>query len=379
MQPLCNAREVERWLRVKIEYDIFIVILVIRGVLMGAIDFVKEAEEIAEKNLIEGKEITKKKVLTQRILKFICNEKNLDNKVKLLNFVKQISWYWSCQMNEFIKAQIEKLTTGNDLFIIKEVKASSSSCQIISNLANSGVMDDKNIRTINEITVESSESNKIFVVDDYIGSGNTILEKIVPKIEEIFEGKEIFIISFVCHKKGYDLIKEKTKNLSNFYYIINGVIEHDYKSKLANDEIVSYIDKICGSCSNKKFSFGYNDIGAMMVLNELSPNNNLSLIWRDDICYNGGAWIPLIDRNINLCILEKRKLDNIDKNRAKISRVFSDIKEIIEYEDFILLILVYNCCGITNHDIDTFKIFDDEEETRRRLNKLKNNDIITFD
>ena len=124
MQPLCNTRKVERWLRVKIEYDIFIVILVIRGVLMGAIDFVKEAEEIAEKNLIEGKEITKKKVLTQRILKFICNEKNLDNKVKLLNFVKQISWYWSCQMNEFIKAQIEKLTTGNDLFIIKEVKAS---------------------------------------------------------------------------------------------------------------------------------------------------------------------------------------------------------------------------------------------------------------
>ena len=62
------------------------------------------------------------------------------------------------------------------------------------------------------------------------------------------------------------------------------------------------------------------------------------------------------------CILEKRKLDNIDKNRAQISRRFSDIKEIIEYEDFILLILVYNCCGITNHDIDTFKIFDDEEE-----------------
>ena len=165
---------------------------------------------------------------------------------------------------------------------------------------NNLIIYDKKRKTLEYKNIV--ENSTILIIDDYSGSGESIIN-IAKAIENKYSNNKVLILCYVWQKKAIKIIKRMKKffdkKLNNDYEIIEeGIVLADsYKEKFDKDnDTMNYIKDICECCKQTNVKYGYRRTGAMLTFNGISPNNNISMLWNNNIEYNNSRWFPDFNR-----------------------------------------------------------------------------------
>lgn len=315
----------------------------------------------------------KRDALKEIFIKFLQNASNEKEKKYILTIIDNINWYWTKSMYEFFSEFLIDNFDENSILIDFSTDDSSSSKGICTYLANSVIVANDILR-IEDCQKLSSSINKIFLVDDFIGSGNTILEHIRKLEENGYENKKIYILSYIALEKGKNNIENFESKKNKISLIIN-ILEKNYLQKNFEQDLIDYITSICNRCRKIGMEFGYEACGSMLSINGTSSNNNLSLLYSDDI----DNWNKLLDRDINLVVLSQKRSKIIKENRGLIAKYYFDnkvLKKTVSLKEFELLILLYDCFGMDIELLKKFNFFATIKECEEVFKSLQDKKIL---
>ncbi len=356
-------------------------------------DLIAEVDKIAEEEIDKKYQKTYKSLIKESYMKFLDNEKKPENKERLLKILKNVKWYSNHNTDIFFFNAITEIldSTIGDLYFVCKNKITSSCYNIITTLLAEGKIEKGNLITYYkedkslEIK-EIKENSIILVVDDYSGSGDTIIN-IAKAIEEKYSNNKVLILCYIWQEKAIKRIKRIKKylceKLKNNYEIIEKgiVLEDSYKEKFKEDnDSINYIKSICEECTQEKFKYGYRKTGAMVTFNGLSPNNNISMLWNNNIKHNNSRWIPIFDRELSLELMIRKKNEYLIKNRNEIFIFYEEsfLKDMLTYEEFKVLIMLFNTYSIRKEYIKDALGFDTIDEVTKIIEKFEKCGIITY-
>jgi hypothetical protein len=312
---------------------------------------------------------------------FLENESHNFSKAILLNVLENITWYKQTQINTFFKRVMTEEIFHYDYILVYKKHISSSSNNIISNLRQLGIIYDDNL-LLDKNTITNKLKNKTIVIfDDYVGSGNTLIKNVLN--DNNFETCKFIIIAYIWQEQAVVNINKFLETYKSNNVIIHekgNVIERDFAKKINDTKTINYIKKICQGLLSSRDFYGFNNTGAMISLMGISPNNNISMIWRDDILVNDTKWIPLLNREISVQMISKYRI-NIFKNNTKL--LFEYYKKIkhkvnINFDDYKLLFLYFVKRNSKIEDIIEILGLDNSRQIEDAINKLKGIKIIVI-
>lgn len=153
---------------------------------------------------------------------------------------------------------------------------------------------------------ENKNLNALVFIDDFIGSGNSIIENLKELVlnyqELILERKLIVIIGVITgYLDGKHSIEEYAKNL-NFPVRIKILDPLDNSNRCFDNDSIIYLKpferekakRICydtGLSLEKRHPLGYEDCQATIVFPNTCPNNTLPILWKKK-----GDWKPIFER-----------------------------------------------------------------------------------
>lgn len=356
---------------------------------MNYVDIVYEIEKISEEMIEKKYQKEYKKIITESFIKFLNNENEISEKLKLLKLLKKVKWYSNYKTDTYfsniIAEMLEKLS--GEIYYICKNKITSSCYSIVTNLLREGNLEGNNIIIYNKNTktIDSKilkEESTILLMDDYSGSGNTIIN-MIEAIEKEYSNKRILILIYVWQKNAIKRIKAYIdKKLKNNYRIIEKgiILEDSYKEKFDKDiDSINYIETVCNGCEQKDFRYGYMETGAMLTFDGISPNNNISMLWNNNINYNNNRWFPVFNREYSLELLRRKKNEYLRKKKEVI-KIYNEsfLKEKFTYKEFKVLIILFNTYSVRTEYIKEALGFDTIEEITEIVEKLIKCGIITY-
>lgn len=356
-------------------------------------DLLIEVEKIAEEKINKKYQKEYKALIIENYVKFLDNEKEIADKERLLKILENVKWYSNANIDEFFSKTITEIlnNTIGDLFCISKNKRTSSCYSIITNLLMQGKLEENNLIIYDKKTKTLEyknivENSTILIIDDYSGSGESIIN-IAKAIENKYSNNKVLILCYVWQKKAIKIIKRMKKffdkKLNNDYEIIEEgiVLEDSYKEKFDKDNAtMNYIKDICECCKQTNVKYGYRRTGAMLTFNGISPNNNISMLWNNNIEYNNSRWFPVFNREYSLELLVRKKNEYLIKNKTEIFELYQEsfLKEDITYEEFTVLIILFNTYSIRKEYIKEALGFDTLEEITEIIEKFVSCGIITY-
>ena len=332
-----------------------------------------------------------KELLYNLLQKVLLNEQTKVNKNNLLDVIEQVNCYKDLEINDYINATITHIikTEIREKYIILKEKISSSNHTIISKVLKDGLLEECNIIKYskdNGIELkEVKEDSVILIVDDYVGSGKTIID-ILKELENCYNNQNVKIISYIWQEKAIKKINEyiNEKERNNNYEIHideNSIIEKSYKERYEeNSRILKYIKDTCNTCRDKRCRFGYNRTGAMLTINGLSPNNNISMLWRDDLG-DERTWIPPFNRDISAITMQIKKEKIIKESYSNMRKFYESFsyKDTLSFDEFKMLLLLFNSYYIKIEQIKDLLGLDTYEDTEHIIEKFKKCGIIEYE
>ena len=187
--------------------------------------------------------------------KILLNEKTTDNKNKLLDVIEMTNSYNYIDINNYVISIIQEIVGKNsDSYIVYKQKIDGSNNCIVSNLSNFGYFDENHIikyKKTDEIVEleykELSDKAVIVIVDDYVGSGKSIID-ILKAIEKEYIGKKILIISYIWQEKAINKVEEyinESEKLNSYEIYKNNIIKENtyYEKFYDNQQVLKYIKK----------------------------------------------------------------------------------------------------------------------------------------
>lgn len=356
-------------------------------------DLVIEVEKIAEERINKRYQKAYKSLVVENYLKFLDNEKKLTDKERLLKILKNVKWYSNDNTDIFFSNAITEIlnSTVGDLYFISKNKKTSSCYSIVTNLLMQGKLEEKNVIIYDKKTKslkynEIVKGSTILIMDDYSGSGETIIN-IAKAIENEFSNNKVFILCYIWQEKAIKIVnrmkKYLSKKLNNNYEIIEeGIIMEDsYKEKFKDDsDSIRYIKSICEDCKQTNIKYGYRRTGAMLTFNGISPNNNISLLWNNNIMHNNYRWFPVFDREYSLELLRRKKNEYLIKNKNEIFEFYKEsfLKYRMTYDEFKVLIMLFNTYSIRKEYLKEALGFDTIEEVTEIIEKFVKCGIIAY-
>lgn len=360
---------------------------------MNQKDLLIEVEKIAEEIINKKYQKEYKNFIVENYIKFLDNEKKLIDKESLLKILKNVKWYSNGNTDVFFSTAIMEIlneTIGN-LYCISKDKKTSSCYSIVINLLMKGKLEEKNIILYNKKKKELEkkeieENSTILIMDDYSGSGETIIN-MVRAIENEYSNKKVLILCYVWQEKAIRIIKRMkrlfSKKLNNNYEIIEKgiILEDSYKEKFNTDiDSITYIKSICDNCTQSDVKYGYRRTGAMLTFDGVSPNNNISMLWNNNIEHNNSRWFPIFNREYSLELLMKKKNEYLIEHKNEIFKFYkgSFLKNNMTYDEFKVLIILFNTYSVRKEYIKKAIGFDTIEEVTEVIEKFVNCGIITY-
>ena len=295
-------------------------------------------------------------IFTNRLYKYVKNDEM--NYKRILKIVSKLKWIKSKEINDFFISYMKKYYSESMAFIDFKGKAQSSSTHLISLISDEGLCDDLQVIQIKDIKEDRiKEFDKLLFIDNYIGSGETILSAI-EGIWNIIKEKEIIIVAYAIQEKA---IININKNYSEIK-IDCKLILNRYSDEFDKSEIY-YIEEVCKCCKDQRMQLGYNEAGAYVVLNKVAPNSDISMLWNPTIEYNGKHWMKLFDRQVSLEILSKKNNILIKNNSMLLRQKYNDLKRkySLSFEEFEFLVYSYGCYYTKNQLLED-NYFDSEKE-----------------
>lgn len=329
-----------------------------------------------------------KDIFQNRTIKFLRNDLNCNNQKELIKIISKINWFNTKQINDFIIRNIKKILNNNIFIFQFKDKVTSSSNTTISFISNEGMCEDNQVLSKEDIlNNDLSMFDGLLMLDDYLGSGDTIIDNLIQIVEKV-ETKKIYIVVYAAQNLAIERLeifrKENDLDLEIIYKErLDTYIEYlEHKTQ-------DYVNTICSLCSEPDFKIGWKNTGALVAINMCSPNNNISMIWNSHINYNGNRWIPLLSRELNLEAWNKKNKYIIKKNTMLLKECYkknykTNFKRYnISYPEFEFLVYSYGCYFPPQELIknDYFQTIDEfqnfiENLLNNKLIELKNNYII---
>lgn len=349
----------------------------------------QKISDIVEKLRINKYSKDEEDIIFNLINKILLNERTKIGKKNLLNVIEKVSCYKDADINEYINAVIEQIINSYSQrkYIVCKGDIGSSNHSIVSNLIKNGYIEKERVIKYSKKNIEykeMEENNIILIVDDYIGSGKSIID-ILKAIELKYKDQNIKIISYIWQEKAMkkidEYIKETVKNNKYEIYYEDSIIENTYLEKFDNDsKLLNYIKCTCNTCLNKDYKFGYKNTGAMLTINGLSPNNNISMLWRYDLG-DDKTWIPPFCRDINVITLQKKKDRIIKGTYIDLQSYYKDFiyKDSFSFEEFKMMLLLFNSYYINIKQITNLLGLDTENDTKEIIEKFMRYGIIRYE
>lgn len=232
-----------------------------------------------------------------------------------------------------------------------------------------------------EIALEAlNENDYLVLVDDFIGSGNTVdtFIQTIPNKESLLSYPQLSIICGVIMKNGLGLLNRK-------YTKPYGVSIHagDIKNRAFEKGLSPFggyirmkrMRDFCykyGVCLSRHFPLGYKNTQSLVIIEHTSPNDSIPILWSNKL-YKGKPWIPLAPRNYPI-VVERAAIDRQENNRwiSKLKSILDaesdeDVKRTFSGENYtIILILrllmrgkpesvIANTLGLTFEDMQEVK------------------------
>ena len=335
--------------------------------------------------------IEEKEVLYNLLNKVLLNETTKENKNKLLDVIEEVNCFKDLEIDEYINSTITHIisTEIREKYMILKDKISSSNHTIISKVLKDGLLEEDNIIKYSKddgIELKDIKENSvILIVDDYVGSGKAIID-ILKSIENNYNNQSVIVIAYIWQEKAIKKINEylkETEKNNNYEIHIdeNIIIEKSYKERYAEDSsIFKYIRDTCNTCKNKKCKFGYNKTGAMITINGLSPNNNISMLWRDDLG-DEETWIPPFSRDISAITMQIKKEKIIKESYSNMRKFYESFyyKDVFDFDEFKMLLLLFNSYYIKIEQIKKLLGLDTNNDVEDIIEKFKEYGIIKYE
>lgn len=136
----------------------------------------------------------------------------------------------------------------------------------------------ESFKDLNEINF--SESDKLFLVDDFIGTGDTLIETLVElEKNKSFSEENTCIFSFVIQKMASEFIALTDMNLYACEIINKGISDFYSSVELENKKIsMKFIENKIGKV--KRYRFGYKKSEALVTVAR-TPNNTFPVFWKE--------------------------------------------------------------------------------------------------
>lgn len=369
-----------------------------RDIKINKSDIEEKIDIIIEKLKTNKYSIYEKEIWQSLIHKVLLNEKEKKNKDLLLDVIMSVNCYKEAEIIEYINYAVGEILekyTYEDKYVVMKEKVNGSNHFLVTNLTNFGLIDVNNLikikmiydeeqeKTIAELEdVSISENSIILVIDDYVGSGSSIID-ILKLIEGKYENQNVIIVSYIWQEKAKlkleDYINEEKRNNKYIIFEENCILEKSYITKFNEDsDILKYIQNKCSTCRVKGMRFGYKKTGAMLAINGLSPNNNISMLWRNDL---GSDWIPPFNRDVSTLVLQNKKEKIIKESYPKMQNYYKSFcyNELLTYDEFKMLLLIFNSHCIQINKITMLLGLDTDEETEEIINKFKELGLIKYE
>ena len=118
----------------------------------------------------------------------------------------------------------------------------------------------------------------------------------------------------------------------------------------------------------------------MVTFDGISPNSNISMLWNDNINHNNCKWIPVFNREYSLEALRRKKNEYLRKNKNAVLDFYhnSFLRTKITYDEFKVLIILFNTYSIRIDYIREVLGYDSVEEIIKIIEKFINYGIITY-
>lgn len=232
-------------------------------------------------------------------------------------------------------------------FVVYKKNYDASSFNLISTLTSQGNFGAKRIIDITEIDNYEFDNDRIpIVIDDFIGTGNTIYNEAINKIT----ANKILVCFHTLTATSYDRLNSDPRIQ---IIVSNPIIIKPVLSKITNRYVINYINKVCQACIKPDFSFGYGGLGLSINYNGVTPNNTLSLLWYNGFSAPYQNWIPIFNRNLNAQVMNDIVIDTV-KNKALINQWYlknkANLWMISEIQYKILI-----CVRLLLYDVKTMK------------------------
>lgn len=165
----------------------------------------------------------------------------------------------------------------------KNVKSSNFMCYLMksNNLSYLDYIIDQNMAVVNYLEEKDVKEiidgqAKLLLIDDYIGSGGTLLATIKTYTSLGIDIKYISVLSLIIDNLG----EEKLKGLQIDYY--NSTRPYNKVSDVIDDsvEISKFLNKIGKKVSTKRYYHGYNKTLALVSMVR-TPNNTIPFYWSE--------------------------------------------------------------------------------------------------
>ena len=311
-------------------------------------------------------------IFTNRLYKFVQNDPT--EKDSILKIVSKLKWIRNKEIYDYFNSYFSKNYSDDNVLIDFKENAKSSSTRLISFISGENLCNDEQVIKKSSILKEPSiinDNNNIYFIDDYIGSGSTIIENITDLLPYL-DNKNIFVVSYAIQEQGYNSIKKFNSNIIIEYKMMLDSYKNAY-----NPKEIYYINKICKLCPDEKMCFGFNEVGAYVVINKISPNSDISMLWYPGIKFQNKRWINLFDREISYEILTKKNKEMIKKNSIYLMKFYKKIerKYDLTYDEFVFLIYTYGCYYSKDILMDN-NYFETYDEMNSFIKKLSNKEYI---
>lgn len=226
------------------------------------------------------------------IILFLENAKTKAELEELINLIKSIHFYKFDDFINNVKDLID-YKEYNDFHHFEKDSVASSNKRIIATLQSDGYTEKK-------YTPETAESSGFLIIDDFIGTGETVLGQ-AREYNEKFNNNEIIIICDVITKQGlerinymsdeYNITLHKRKVMEGYTLVNNRFKEIEEH----------FINKMSSKMRRFYLASAYSD-------DFTSPNNNLNMLYKNNVLHK-----KLLFRNPSE--LRKERLKFLNKGK----------------------------------------------------------------
>lgn len=292
----------------------------------GDADFKKNFDVILEEWLSQFKKYERPLLLELLRNFYYYTEKAIDRKVVELH----------CS---FLKNNGDDISNVIFTKIPKEYGVANSDIVFLSYWINNDIKGYSSNDVVRDYLEKDIIPEKLVIVDDYIGSGDTVIEalqKMLSIAPELHNSKLYVLVihaSVVGINKLNDFILKMGLDLT-FIYIekTDKAFQGDYIFSRINAKLreKEYTDICNGKGVGKTVILGYKDVQSLVAFEKTTPNDTLGLFW-----HSANNFVALFHKNSQPRNTSVSSLKGIAKNNKHQVPVLFDIKD-NQYNRFIV-------------------------------------------